>query len=120
MKAREGRFVALTGCCPNRNSFERALKRFLPTNVGEVEDQRCQLFEPEGRVLEHAVPGFRRNDGVVNVVVGLDVSKIGSELREKTFGQQPAKGLTFLMFYGINWVDRPKLVASASFTSLPG
>jgi len=35
-----------TGCCPNRNSFERALKRFLPTNLGEAEDQRCQLFDP--------------------------------------------------------------------------
>jgi hypothetical protein len=35
-----------TGCCPNRNPFERSLKRFLPTNLGEVEDKRCQLFEP--------------------------------------------------------------------------
>jgi len=36
----------LTGCCPNGNPFERSLKRFLQTNLGEVEDKRCQLFEP--------------------------------------------------------------------------
>jgi hypothetical protein len=41
----------LTGCCPNRNPFERSLKRFFPTNLGEAEDKRCQLFEPEGGVL---------------------------------------------------------------------
>jgi hypothetical protein len=40
----------LTGCCPNKNLFERSLKRFLPTNLGEAEDQRLQLFEPEGQV----------------------------------------------------------------------
>jgi len=33
------------------------LKRFLPTNLGEAEDQRCQLFESEGRVLTS--PGVR-------------------------------------------------------------
>jgi hypothetical protein len=27
------------------------LKRFLLMNVGEAEDKRYQLFEPEGRVL---------------------------------------------------------------------
>jgi hypothetical protein len=26
--------------------FKRSLKRFLPTNLGEAEDKRCQLFEP--------------------------------------------------------------------------
>ncbi len=36
----------LTGCCPDRNPFERSLKRFLQTNLGEAEDKRCQLFEP--------------------------------------------------------------------------
>jgi len=41
----------LTGCCPNENPFERSLKRFLLTNLGEVEDKRCQLFELQGRVL---------------------------------------------------------------------
>jgi hypothetical protein len=41
-----------TGCCPNRNPFEWSLKRFLPRNLGEVEDKRCQLFEPEGQVLK--------------------------------------------------------------------
>ena len=35
-----------SGCCPNGNPFERSLKRFLLTNLGEVEDKRCQLFEP--------------------------------------------------------------------------
>jgi hypothetical protein len=28
-----------------------SLKRFLFINLGEAEDQRFQLFEPEGRVL---------------------------------------------------------------------
>jgi hypothetical protein len=42
----------MTGCCPNKNSFERSLKRFLLINLCEAEDQRFQLFEPEGRVLE--------------------------------------------------------------------
>ena len=37
-----------SGCCPNGNPFERSLKRFLETNLGEAEDKRCQLFEPEG------------------------------------------------------------------------
>jgi hypothetical protein len=32
----EGRI--LTGCCPNKNSFERSLKRFLRINLGE---SRC-------------------------------------------------------------------------------
>jgi len=41
-----------TGCCPDKNSFERSLKCFLSTNLGEAEDQRLQLFESEGRVLK--------------------------------------------------------------------
>jgi hypothetical protein len=43
---------ALTGCCPKENLFERSLKRFLFINLGEVEEKRFQLFEPEERVLE--------------------------------------------------------------------
>jgi hypothetical protein len=43
---------ALTGCCPKENLFERSLKRFLIINLGELEKERFQLFEPEGRVLE--------------------------------------------------------------------
>jgi len=35
---------------PNKNSFERSLKRFLRINLGEAEDLRFELFEPEGRV----------------------------------------------------------------------
>jgi len=46
-----------TGCCPNKNLFERSLKRFLCINIGEVKEKRCQLFEPAGRVLES--PGTR-------------------------------------------------------------
>jgi len=33
--------VAQTG-----NPFERSLKCFLLTNLGEAEEKRCQLFEP--------------------------------------------------------------------------
>jgi len=36
-----------TGCRPNRNPFERSLKRFLQTNLGEAEDKRCQLLEAQ-------------------------------------------------------------------------
>jgi hypothetical protein len=43
---------ALTGCCAKENLFERSLKRFLFIILGEVEEMRFQLFEPEGRVLE--------------------------------------------------------------------
>jgi hypothetical protein len=45
------RFVNSTGCSPNKNPFERSLKRFLRINLGEAEDQRFELFEPEGRVF---------------------------------------------------------------------
>jgi hypothetical protein len=37
---------------PNKNSFERSLKRFLRINLGEAEDLRFELFEPEGRVFK--------------------------------------------------------------------
>jgi len=36
-----------TGCCPNQNLFKRSLKRFLPINLGEAEDQRFELFETQ-------------------------------------------------------------------------
>jgi len=39
------------GCCPNKNSFEWSLKCFVLINLGEAEDKRFQLFEPEGRVF---------------------------------------------------------------------
>jgi len=48
--SRQGGRQSSTGCCPNKNSFERSLKRFLRINLGEAEDQRFELFEPEGRV----------------------------------------------------------------------
>jgi len=32
-------------------SSSRSLSRFLPTHLDEAEEQRCQLFKPEGRVL---------------------------------------------------------------------
>jgi hypothetical protein len=47
----------LTDCCPNKNLFERSLKRFLFIILGEVKEKRFKLFEPEGRVLES--PGTR-------------------------------------------------------------
>jgi len=51
---------------PSQSTIQRAvaqteisstgsLSRFLPIHLGEAEDQRCQLSEPEGRVL--ASPG---------------------------------------------------------------
>ena len=67
-----------TGWCPNENSFERSLKRFLSTNLGEAEDKRWQLFEPEGRVLTS--PG-----------ASLRFVKKRFRPSEKGFGQQPVK-----------------------------
>jgi hypothetical protein len=65
-----------TGCCPNKDSFERSLKRFLPINLGAVEDQRFELFEPEGRVFKS--PG-----------ASLRFIKKRFRPSEKGFGQQP-------------------------------
>ena len=48
----KGTTLISTGCCPNKNSFERSLKRFVLINLGEAEDKRFQLFEPYGRVLK--------------------------------------------------------------------
>jgi hypothetical protein len=52
------------------------LKRFLFINLGEAEEEQCQLFEPEGRVL--ALPG-----------ASLRFSKKRFRTGEKGFGQQP-------------------------------
>ena len=76
----------LTGCCPNKNSFEQSLKRFLLINLGEAKDQRFQLVEPEGRVLESpgASPRF-----------------IKKRFRpsEKAFGQQPVDFFSLDFFF---------------------
>jgi len=54
------------------------LKRFLFINLGEAEEQQCQLLEPEGRVL--ALPE-----------ASLRFIKKRFRTSEKGFGQQPAK-----------------------------
>jgi len=69
----------LTGCCPNKNSFEWSLKRFLLINLGVAEDRRFKLFEPEGRVFKS--PG-----------ASLRFIKKRFRPSEKGFGQQPVKG----------------------------
>jgi len=69
-----------TGYCPNKNTFEQSLKRFLLINLGAAEDQRFQLFEPEGRVLES--PG-----------ANLRFIKKRFRQSEKEFGQQPVNTL---------------------------
>jgi hypothetical protein len=68
----------LTGCCPNKNYFERPLKRFVLINLSEAEDMRFQLFEPEGRVLKS--PG-----------ASLRFIKKRFQTSEKGFGQQAVK-----------------------------
>jgi len=67
-----------TGCFPNKNSFERSLKRFLLINLGAAEDQRFQLLEPKGRVLESPEASLR-------------FIKKRFRQSEKGFGQQPVK-----------------------------
>jgi len=71
-----GEGAGISGCCPNKNPFERSLRRFLAINLGEAEDQRFQLLEPEGRVLKSP---------------GASLRFIKKRLRqsEKGFGQQP-------------------------------
>ena len=68
------------GLLPKQNSFERSLKRFLLINLSAAEDQRFELFEPEGRVFKSpgASPRF-----------------IKKRFRpsEKGFGQQPIHAL---------------------------
>ena len=70
------RFRFSTGCCPNKNSFERSLKRFMLINLSEAEDKRFQLFEPKGRVLKSPEASLR-------------FSKKRFQTSEKGFGQQP-------------------------------
>ena len=53
-----------------------SLKRFLFISLGEAQEQQCQLFEPEGRVL--ALPG-----------ASLRLIKKRFRTGEKGFGQQP-------------------------------
>jgi hypothetical protein len=55
-----------------------SLKRFLLINLGTAEEQRYQLFEPEGRVL--ISPG-----------ASLRFIKKRFRTSEKGFGQQPVK-----------------------------
>jgi hypothetical protein len=76
LKVTRYEFCFLTGCCPNKNPFERALKRFLLINLGEAEDKRFQLFEPKGRVLKS--PG-----------ASLKFIKKRFRQSEKGFEQQP-------------------------------
>ena len=64
-----------TGCCPNKNSYERPLKRFVLINLGEAEDKRFQLLEPKRRVLKS--PG-----------ASLRFIKKRFQTSEKGFGQQ--------------------------------
>ena len=66
----------LTGCCPNKKSFERSLRRFLLINLGAAEDQRFELFEPEGRVFKSPKASLR-------------FIKKRFRQSEKGFGQQP-------------------------------
>ena len=68
-----------TDCCPNKNHFERSLRRFLLINLGAAKDQRFELFEPEGRVFKS--PG-----------ASLRFIKKRFRQSEKGFGQQPVKG----------------------------
>jgi hypothetical protein len=63
---------------PLSGPFERSLKRFLRINLGEAEDQRFELFEPEGRVFKS--PG-----------ASLRFIKKRFRQSEKGFGQQPGK-----------------------------
>jgi hypothetical protein len=53
-----------------------SLKRFLSINLGEAQDQRCQLFEPAGRVLTSPEASLR-------------LVKKRFRTSEKKFGQQP-------------------------------
>ncbi len=53
-----------------------SLKRFLSINLGEAEDQRCQVVEPGGRVLTSPGPSLR-------------LVKKCFRTSEKGFAQQP-------------------------------
>jgi hypothetical protein len=75
-----------------------SLKRFLFINFGAAEDQRCQLFEPEGRVLTSR---------------GASLRFIEKRFRtsEKGFGQQLVNNLPSLPFkipYGATLPFHPR------------
>ena len=55
MSTCENGFIGKRVVAQTEISSTGSLSRFLPIHLGEAEDERCQLFEPEGRVLEHAV-----------------------------------------------------------------
>jgi hypothetical protein len=75
LKASKG--VRPTGAvAQTRIPLSGSLKRFLFINLGEAEDQQCQLFEPRGRVL--VLPG-----------TSLRFTKKRFRTGEKGFGQQP-------------------------------
>jgi hypothetical protein len=67
---------SLQAVAQNRILLSSSLKRFLLINLGEAEDKRYQLFEPEGRVL---------------ISPGASPRFIKKRFRtsEKGFGQQP-------------------------------
>jgi hypothetical protein len=94
MSTCENGFIGKRAVAQTEVSSTGSLSRLLPIYLGEAKDQRCQLFEPKGRVLEHAVPVFKQPCATVSanrLEQALDVSKIGSELREKMLGQQRRK-----------------------------
>jgi hypothetical protein len=73
----QGSFVkCVQAVAQTRIPLSGSLKRFFFTNLGEQEEQQCQLFEPEGRVL--ALPG-----------ASLRFIKKRFRRGEKGFGQQP-------------------------------
>jgi hypothetical protein len=78
------RCLTYTGCCPNKNSFERSLKRFLLINLGEAEDQRFELFEPEGRVFARS-EAWRAN----RLERALDLSKNVLDQAKRDLGNSP-------------------------------
>jgi len=76
LKRAEERVKPLRAVAQIKISLSDSLKRFLPINLGEVEDKRFQLFEPAGRVLE--APG-----------TSLRFIKKRFRISEKGFRQQP-------------------------------
>lgn len=55
----EFRWLLKTGCCPNKNLFERFLKRFLFINFGKIKEVQFQLLEPLEAVLESREKSLR-------------------------------------------------------------
>jgi len=75
---RKGGFTIQWAVAQTAIPLTGSLRRFLSTNLGDAEDQGCQLLEPEGRVLTS--PG-----------ASLRFVKKRLRTREKGFGQQPVK-----------------------------